>query len=107
MPPLSNSAGSRALAICFWISWSISAVVASVVLYFFFAGIRDGSVSSFNMLLWLALVGGVVLVVGGSLVLRAAGKLMLALVLSLLLAIPGVLLGLFFLILIVSHPRWN
>jgi hypothetical protein len=107
-PPLPVAKSpSRAVGFWFWLLWSINAVIAAIVLFFFFWGLNDGSVSSFNMLLWLALLGGVGLVIGGSLFLRAIGKPILAIVLSLLLAVPGLLMGLFFLVLILSHPRWN
>ena len=98
---------SRAAGICFWLSWAINAVVAGIVLYFFFWGLSDGSVSSFNMLLWLGLLAGVGVVVGGSLLLRGSGKLKSGLVLNLLLALPALGFGFFFLVLILSHPRWN
>ena len=106
-PPAAARAPSRAVGIWFWLVWSINAIIAAIVLYFLVEGLGDGSVSSFNALLWLALVGGVAAVVIGSLVLRAIGKPVLAILLSLVLAAPGLLMGLFFLVLILSHPRWN
>lgn len=39
------------------ILFSIDAVIALVLLYFFFVGLGDGSVSSFNILLWLGILG--------------------------------------------------
>jgi len=105
--PVPVRAPSRAVGIGFWLIWSIDAIVAAVVLYFFFVGLADGSVSSFNMLLWLALLAGVGLVVIGSLVLRAKGKPHLGMVLVLFLASPGLAFGVFFLVLISSHARWN
>jgi hypothetical protein len=105
--PVAARASSRAAGIWFWLSWSIDAVIAAIVLYFFFEGLADSSVSSFNMLLWLGLLAGVGAVVGGSLLLRVMDKPILGIVLSLVLALPGLLIGLFFLVLILSHPRWN
>ncbi|MGH7937736.1 MAG: osmoprotectant transporter permease, partial [Bryobacteraceae bacterium] len=70
--------------------------VVSIVLCFFFSGLSDGSVSSFNGLLWLGLLAGVGVVVGGSLFLRRAGKLKSGLLLNLL-ALPALGFGLFFL----------
>src|SRR6476660_5670815 len=99
--PVPVRAPSRAVGIGFWLIWSIDAIVAAVVLYFFFVGLADGSVSSFNMLLWLALLAGV------GLVLRAKGKPHLGMVLCLFLAAPGLAFGVFFLVLISSHARWN
>lgn len=91
----------------FWIPWAINAVVASVLVFFFLWGLGDGSVSSFNMGLWLLLLGAAAVVVGGSLALKAASREKLAKVLVTLFAIPGVLLGLFFAVIILVPGRWN
>lgn len=91
----------------FWFLLAIDAAVALVVLYFFMIGLADGSVSSFNIVLWLGLIGGVAAVLGGGWMLnakdhRAAAKGVLA-----ILAVPGFLFGLFVLAMIVLQPRWN
>ena len=91
----------------FWIFWGIDAVVALVVLYFFFIGLADGSVSSFNAGIWSALVLALGGVIGGSLALRSAGRARAALGVTLILALPGLLIGLFFLIILIAQPRWN
>ena len=91
----------------FWLFWGFDALIALVVLYFFCVGLMDGSVSSFNMGLWLLIllaVGGVVL---GSLWLQSIGHSSAARSLLLLLAVPGLLLLLFFLVLLIANPRWN
>ena len=43
----------------FRILFGIDALAAAVVAFFFVWGLSDGSVSAFNILLWLALLGGV------------------------------------------------
>jgi hypothetical protein len=91
----------------FWVPWAIDAVVAAVVLAFFFWGLADGTVSSFNAGIWTVLLAAVSAVVGGSLWLKSTGRRGLAIVLALVLAVPGALMGLFFLALVVAHPRWN
>lgn len=91
----------------FWIPWAIDAVIALIALYFFFIGLADGSVSSFNIGLWLLVLLGLAIVVGGGLWLRSAGRSGLAMVLLLILAVPGVLVGLFFVVLLIAAPRWN
>lgn len=91
----------------FWLLWGFDALMALVVLSFFFTGLTDGSVSSFNMGLWLIIllaVGGVVL---GSLWLQSAGYHGAAKGVLWLLAVPGLLVLLFFLGLLVMQPRWN
>ncbi len=91
----------------FWIPWSIDAVVASVVVGFFFVGLGDRTVSSYNAMLWLGILAVLAVVVGGSLVLKIVGRRPLAITLALVLAIPAALFCLFWVVVIVSHPRWN
>jgi hypothetical protein len=91
----------------FWIPWAINAVVAIVVLYFFLVGLADGSVSSFNIGLWFLILLGLAGVLGGGLWLKSAGHGGLAAGLLLILATPGILYGLFLVVLLISAPRWN
>lgn len=91
----------------FWIPWAIDVVIAAVVVYFFLIGLADGSVSSFNIGLWLLILGGLGCVVGGSLWLKSAGHPRVAIVLLLILAIPGALYGVFLIICLIAPPRWN
>ena len=51
----------------FWLPWAVDAVIAAVAVFFFFVGLADGSVSSFNIVLWMVLLLAVAVVVGGSL----------------------------------------
>lgn len=91
----------------FWLLWSIDALATLVVLYFFFVGLSDGSISSFNAGLWTVILVGVAGVVGGSVALRAAGQHLLAVILLLVLAIPATLFGAFILLVVIAKPRWN
>lgn len=93
--------------ILFWILWGIDALVALVAIYFFIVGLGDGSVSSFNGLLWLGILAGLAAVMGGSWMLKASGQLKSAKILLSVVAVPAVLFFLFFLLLILSKPRWN
>lgn len=91
----------------FWLLWGFDALIGGVFLYFFLVGLGDGSVSSFNIALWAAILAALAAVVLGSLALRSAGRSQLALKLLWLLAAPGLLVGLFFAVLLLSNPRWN
>jgi len=104
---LSSLPTSLSRMIFFWILWAIAALVGLVVLCFFFVGLADGTVSATNAGLWflMLLVPGAILV--GSLWLKAQNRLGLAKVVLSIIALPGVLAGLFFLILLISKPRWN
>ena len=91
----------------FWFPWSVSALVAATFVVFFFIGLADGSVSSFNGLLWiatLAVVGGCV---GASWALRSRGKQLPAILLAWMLAVPGLFAILMIVLMVVLQPRWN
>jgi hypothetical protein len=107
MPIHRFAANCRRFFVKFWLLWGFDALIALVALYFFFAGLADGSVSSFNMGLWLVILlvlGGVVM---GSLWLRSSGRSGTAKAVLLILAVPGLLFVLYFLVLLISAPRWN
>jgi hypothetical protein len=91
----------------FWISWVVSAIVTGVFVYFFFIGLADGSVSSFNIALWSVILLAVTGVTGGSLWLKKAGHPVLATLVASLLGVPGLLAGLFLIVLLIMQPRWN
>ncbi|HEY2986421.1 MAG TPA: osmoprotectant transporter permease [Candidatus Binatia bacterium] len=91
----------------FKILWGIDAVIAAVFVYFFIVGLGDGSVSSFNMRLWLGTLGTLAGVLAGSRMLQRSGRTRLAISLLMILAVPGLAVGLFFLAMIIINPRWN
>lgn len=90
----------------FWIAWGIDLAAALTFVAFFFVGLADGSVSSFNMGLWLLILAACGAIVGVSVALRAAHP-RTARALAMLGAIPAGLVGLFFLVIIVVPARWN
>jgi len=87
--------------------WVFDAIIAAIVVYFFTVGLVDGSVSAFNIELWLGILAGLAAVLGGSLWLSGTGRPGAANALLLVLAVPGLLYGLFMLLVIVTQPRWN
>ena len=91
----------------FWTLYGIDAVVALIVLFFFVAGLGDGSVSSFNILLWLALLVGLAAILGGGWLLKTKGRHQLACGILSILPVPGLLFGLFILAVLILQPRWN
>jgi hypothetical protein len=86
----------------FWLPWGIDVIVALIFVYFFFVGLGDGSVDSFNIVLWLVILCVSAAVVGGSLALRASGRAVLAISLVTIVAVPSVLIGLLFLALLAT-----
>jgi hypothetical protein len=91
----------------FWILWGFDAIITLVILYFFMTGLNDGTVSSFNMGLWAVILIVLAAIMGGSLWLKSLNQMVLAKLLLWLLAIPGLLYGLFILFVIIAKPRWN
>jgi hypothetical protein len=82
-------------------------LAAAILLYFFFLGLADGSVSSFNLDIWIALLVGVAIVFGSALILRRAAWPRLANVVLAVPAVPLLLYGIFMLIVVLSGESWN
>jgi hypothetical protein len=91
----------------FWILWSVNAAIAAIVVVFFLAGLSDGSVSSFNIGLWLGILAAGFVILAGGLFLRGKGHAVLALLLVIPAAAAGILYALFILLVIFSGERWN
>jgi hypothetical protein len=91
----------------FWILWGFDALIALVFVMFFIWGLADGSVSSFNILLWLGILAALGGILGGSSWLRNAGRQRAAKAVLMTLAFPGAMAVLFFLIVLIAQPRWN
>lgn len=91
----------------FWIILAIDAVAAAVALYYFLSGLARGTVSSFNIGIWAALLAGLAVVLGGGLALRGAGRTGWAVALLGVVAIPALLYLVFILSVIILKPRWN
>jgi hypothetical protein len=87
--------------------FAVAAAVVTVAIYFFAIGIADGSVSSFNILLWLVMLVCLGSVLAGGYGLNANGQRRTATALLAVLAVPGILAAIFILALIVFQPRWN
>lgn len=85
----------------------VDALVGAVFVWFFLLGLDDGSVSEFNIVLWLIILFGLAGLMFGGLLLRAWGRDGAAKLLLAVLAVPALLVGLFFLLLILLNPRWN
>jgi hypothetical protein len=86
---------------------AIDLLTAGVFAWFFLLGLSDGSVCSFNIGLWLAILLGLAAVIGGGMTLRHRSSPALGAGLLALVGVPALLAGAFFLLLILSNPRWN
>jgi len=91
----------------FWVLWGFDALICAIVLVFFFLGTAKGWVSSFNIGIWVAILAALAVVVCGSLWLKTLGYSILGVILLLVLAVPGLLFGLFIVLFSVSNTSWN
>jgi Na+/melibiose symporter-like transporter len=99
--------GGKSLKPLFYALFTINAIALAVIVFFFMWGLSDGTVSSFNGLLWLAMLAIPSALLFGGWLQWAKGHRGLALALVLLPALPAILFGLFFLMLIVFPPDWE
>lgn len=104
---LSDASDKKQGDIYFWIAWGLDAFICCIAVFFFLAGVMDGSVSSFNIKIWFILLSILALVQFGSFWLKSAGRKGLAFILLAIPAVPGVLYAVFMLFLIFSGVRWN
>ena len=91
----------------FRILWAINALIGAIALLFFFWGLSDGSVSSFNIGLWATLLAALAAVIGGSLWLKSIGRRRMGVSLLMLFALPGLLYAVFMVIVLASGESWN
>lgn len=91
----------------FWILWSFSALMALVPIYFFFIGLADGSITSRNLGLWGVLLLIVAAILIGSMWLMRHDHIGWAKIVLLFAAVPGLLVILYFLIVMTSGAKWN
>lgn len=91
----------------FWVFWGIDALICTTTIGFFFLGLIDGSVSSFNIEIWIAILAVLAVIISGSLWLKNLGYPVFGTILLLFLAIPGILYGLIMFLIIVTETSWN
>jgi hypothetical protein len=91
----------------FWTLWILDAIAALSVLYFFFIGLADGTVSSGNAGLWLIILLILAGILAGGYYFFNHGQLRIAYTLLSVLAIPALLMFLFAVFMIFGDIRWN
>jgi len=91
----------------FKIFLGIDLLICAIVIVFFFVGLADGSVSSFNIGIWIIIYVVLAAIMFGSLGLKKSGYPVLGTILLLVLAVPGLLSGLFLFLFVVSGSSWN
>jgi hypothetical protein len=93
--------------ILFRVVWAIDIAVTLVFVAFFFIGVNDGSVSSFNIVLWAATLGGLALSVFGANALARQGRTVLGTLVAAVPVLPAVLFGLLLVVGWATGARWN
>ena len=93
--------------VLFRILMALNLLVAAVAVFFFLWGLTDGTVSSFNIVLWLGLLAGTLGLPWAGWTLAGRGRVRAANVLLLVLAVPAVFAGIMIAVMIVNPPRWN
>ena len=93
--------------VLFWILWVFVAIMSVIPVYFFFVGLKDGSITLRNIALWILILLLIAGVLYGSCWLIDHHKPGMAKGLLLIGTIPGALVLLYLLIAIISKPKWN
>lgn len=87
--------------------WGIDLLAGAILVAFFVIGLADGSVSSFNIALWLGVLAGTALIIVGSRAVHRRGNPVLGGLIAAVLAVPTLLYGVFLLVAVTSGVRWN
>ena len=82
-------------------------VICAAVLIFFLVGLADGSITSFNVSIWLAIITVMAVLLGGGVWLKRNAYPILGHWLLLVLAGPGLIYGLFLILTLVTNTKWN
>ena len=93
--------------IMFGMLFAINVAAALVALAFFIIGLGDGTVTSFNILIWAAMLGVLFSMPWAAWLVRLRGRQRLGMLLLLPVALPAVLGGVMILVMIVSPLNWR
>jgi multisubunit Na+/H+ antiporter MnhF subunit len=86
---------------------TIDAFAAIVIGYFFVAGLADGSVSAFNIQLWIGILSVVSVIILAGAMLHRADQTAWANIVLAILALPATLYGVFIILFVLSGASWN
>ncbi|MCC6717158.1 MAG: hypothetical protein IT555_04680 [Acetobacteraceae bacterium] len=87
--------------------FALNVAAALVALTFFVIGLADGSVTSFNILIWAALLGVVFTMPWAGWAVRMRGRKRLGMLLLLPVAVPAIAAGVMLVLLLVMRPDWR
>ena len=89
----------------FAVFWAFDALIVALFVVLFFVALGEGSVTPVNLGPWVGTLAVPLAIVVGSAMLQRAGRHRLALALVLVLAIPGLMVALYFALLILTTAR--
>jgi hypothetical protein len=93
--------------VLFKIMWGVDTLASLIILYFFFVGLGDNTVSGKNIGIWLIPLGIIAVVMPGSIWLITHQYKISAQLLLLIIFIPALLFLAYMLIAICHKGRWN
>jgi hypothetical protein len=91
----------------FEIIWSVDALASLVVLYFFFEGLGDGTVSRRNARLWMVVISAIACIMCGSILFKIHGWDIPAFALLLAMVLPAVCFVAYMLIAFCNKGPWH
>ncbi len=91
----------------FWFFLGIDTLICTIAIIFFFVGMADGLVDSNNIGIWVAIFTVLAVVIGASLWLKAVGYPVIGIIVLLVLATPGILYGIFILLVVVTDTPFR
>ncbi|MGE0563542.1 MAG: hypothetical protein AB7O50_03420 [Pseudolabrys sp.] len=95
------------MPLLFRILFIFDILIALVVFYFFAVGLNDGSVSSFNISLWLGMLATIGGILGVGYALNVRGHRVAANIVLAILAAPGAAYAAFILLILITQPNWR
>lgn len=98
---------SKTLRTMYAISLAGAVLTNAVAIIFFVIGIGDGTVSSFNIALWIGLLAGAAVSLWAGRSLRARGRYVAAIAALSVSALPALVGSVFLLMLLTTQPHWN
>lgn len=103
LTPKALAIGTAVYRVCL----TLALIPLAVALTFFAIGLGDGTVSSVNLLQWLALLGVLGGLAAAGHALRRRGHTRRAIAVLSVIALPALFGGLLVLLAVVLQPRWN
>jgi hypothetical protein len=95
------------MPVVFFLLLTTDLIVLSIFLFFFAAGLGDGTVSSQNMALWLGILVSLGLTIASGVALRQKARPGLACLMLAVVAVPAFLFLSYILWALIFQPRWN